>query len=93
MVLVIIYSFFLDDSLNSERFTTRTEQLTKCCVPLQKLRVRLGACETLQYTLLAIINFDWILLHEEKLPVELLTGLISRLNITGIPIGLSFPGQ
>ena len=28
-----------DDSLTSYRFTTRTEQLTKCCEPLQKLRV------------------------------------------------------
>ena len=24
----------------------RTEQLTKCCEPLQKLRVRLGSCKT-----------------------------------------------
>ena len=28
------------------RFTTRTEELTKCCEPLQKLRVRLGTCKT-----------------------------------------------
>ena len=27
-------------------FTTRTEELTKCCEPLQKLRVRLGTCKT-----------------------------------------------
>ena len=25
---------------------TRTEQLTKCCEPLQKMRVRLGPCKT-----------------------------------------------
>ena len=24
----------------------RTEQLTKCCEPLQKMRVRLGPCKT-----------------------------------------------
>ena len=29
-----------------KRFTTRTEQLTKRCEPLQKLRVRLGTCKT-----------------------------------------------
>ena len=28
------------------RFTTRTEELTKCYEPLQKLRVRLGTCKT-----------------------------------------------
>ena len=39
----MIYLFVLDDSLT--RFTTRTEQLTKCCEPLQKLRVRLGTCQ------------------------------------------------
>ena len=42
----MIYSFVLDDSLTSLRFTTRTEQLTKCCKPLQKMRVRLGSCKT-----------------------------------------------
>ena len=42
----MIYSFVLDDSLTSYRFTTRTEQLTKCCEPQQKMRVRLGACKT-----------------------------------------------
>ena len=42
----------------------------------------------LQYTTLAIVHSDWILLHGEKLPVELLTALISRLSITGIPVGL-----
>ena len=43
----MIYSFVLDDSSTSWRFTTRTEQLTnlKCCKPLQKMRVRLGACK------------------------------------------------
>ena len=38
------YLFVLDDSLTS--FTTRTEELTKCYEPLQKLRVRLGTCKT-----------------------------------------------
>ena len=33
--------FVIDDSLT----TTRTEQLSKCCEPLQKLRVRLGTCK------------------------------------------------
>ena len=42
----MIYLFVLDDSLTSKRFTTRTEELTKCYEPLQKLRVRLGACKT-----------------------------------------------
>ena len=37
--------FVLDDSLTSWRFTTRAEELTKCCEPLQKLRVRLGTCK------------------------------------------------
>ena len=27
------------------RFTTKTEQLTKCCEPLQKLKVRLWPCK------------------------------------------------
>ena len=27
-------------------FISRTEELTKCCEPLQKLRVRLGTCKT-----------------------------------------------
>ena len=42
----MIYLFVLDDSLTSYRFTTRTEELTKCYEPLQKPRVRLGACKT-----------------------------------------------
>ena len=33
----MIYLFVLDDSLTSQRFTTRTEQLTKFCKPLQIL--------------------------------------------------------
>ena len=45
-VIIMIYSYVLDDSLTSKRFTTRTEQLTKCCEPLQKMRVRLGPCKT-----------------------------------------------
>ena len=42
----MIYLFVLDDSLTSYRFTTRTEELTKCYEPLQKLRERLGTCKT-----------------------------------------------
>ena len=38
--------FVLDDSLTSKRFATRTEELTKCYEPLQKLRVRLWPCKT-----------------------------------------------
>ena len=41
----MIYLFVLDDSLTSKRFTTRTEELTKCYEPLQKLRVRLRPCK------------------------------------------------
>ena len=41
----MIYLFVLDDSLTSQRITTRTEQLTKSCEPLQKMRVRLVACK------------------------------------------------
>ena len=44
----MIYLFFNDDSLTSSRFTTRTEKLTKCYEPLQKLRVRLGSCKKVQ---------------------------------------------
>ena len=46
MGFIMIYLFIHDDSLTSKRFTTRTEQLTKCCEPLQKMRVRLGTCKT-----------------------------------------------
>ena len=42
----MIYLCDIDDSLTSKRFTTRTEQLTKCWEPLQKMKVRLGACKT-----------------------------------------------
>ena len=43
----MIYLFVLDNnSLDSKRFTTGTEQFTKCCEPLQKIRVRLGPCKT-----------------------------------------------
>ena len=40
----MIYLFVLDDSLTSsrDRFTTRTEELTKCCEPLQKLTLARG---------------------------------------------------
>ena len=41
----MIHLFVLDNSLTSQRFNTRTEQLTKCCEPLQKMRVRVGACK------------------------------------------------
>ena len=40
----MIYLFVLDDSL-TKRFTTRTEEPTKCYEPLQRLRVRLGICK------------------------------------------------
>ena len=40
----MIYLFIIDDSLTTKRFTTSTEQLTKCCESLQKM-VRLGACK------------------------------------------------
>ena len=46
IMVVIINLFVLDDSLTSQSSTTRTEQVTKCCEPLQKIRVRLGAYET-----------------------------------------------
>ena len=41
----MIYLFVLGDSLTSKRFTTRTEELTKCYETLQKLRVRLRPCK------------------------------------------------
>ena len=41
----MIYLFVLDDSFTSKRFTTRTEELTICYEPLQKLRVRLRPCK------------------------------------------------
>ena len=44
----MIYLFVLDDALTSSRFTTRTEQRTKCCEPLQKMRVRLGHCKSIE---------------------------------------------
>ena len=40
--VIVLYFFVIDDLLTSMRFTTRTEQLTKCCGPLQTLMVRLG---------------------------------------------------
>ena len=45
MVVIIICLFVPDDSLTIYRFTASTEQLTKCCESLQKMRVRLGACK------------------------------------------------
>ena len=41
----MMYLFVLDDSLTSQRFTTRTEERTKCYEPPQKLRVRLWPCK------------------------------------------------
>ena len=41
----MIYLFVLDDSFTSWRFTTRTEELTKCYEPLQRLRVGLRPCK------------------------------------------------
>ena len=46
MVSIIVYLFVLYGSFTSYRFTMRIEQLTKCCEPLQKLRVRLGPRKT-----------------------------------------------
>ena len=46
MVIIVIYLFVHDDSLTSKRFATRTEQLTKCYEPLQKMRVMLGPSKT-----------------------------------------------
>ena len=55
----MIYLFVLYDSLTSYRFTTRTEKLTKCYDPLQKLRVRLGTCKTgLRFLITIIIVFS-----------------------------------
>ena len=42
----MMYLFVHDDSWTSYRFTTKTEQLTKCCEPLQKMRMTLGPCKT-----------------------------------------------
>ena len=42
MVVIVIYLFVLVDSLNSQGFTTRTEQLIDCCESLQRRRVGLG---------------------------------------------------
>ena len=42
----MIYLFVLDHAFTSKRLTTRTEKLTKCCEPLQYLRVRLWPCKT-----------------------------------------------
>ena len=42
----MIYLFVHDDSFSSLRFTTRTEQLTKCYEPLQKMM--LGPCKKVQ---------------------------------------------
>ena len=41
----MIYLFVLDYSFTNKRFTTKTEELTKCYEPLQKLRVRLRPCK------------------------------------------------
>ena len=41
----MMFLFVLDDSLNSKRLTTRTEELTKCYDPLQELLVRLWPCK------------------------------------------------
>ena len=38
----MIYLYVLENSLTSYIFTTRAEKLSKCCQPLQKLRIRLG---------------------------------------------------
>ena len=46
----MIYLFVFDDSLTSYRFTMRTEQLTKSCKSVQKMRVMLGSCKIDTYT-------------------------------------------
>ena len=43
LFIMVVITFVLHDSLTSMRFTTRTEQLTKCCEPLQKMMASLGA--------------------------------------------------
>ena len=50
----MIYLFVPDDSLTSERFTTRTEELNKCYEPLQKMRVRLWPCKASNFVLLIV---------------------------------------
>ena len=52
----MIYSFVIDDSLTSWRFTTRTKRLTtcKCCEPLEWLRVRLGTRLVSNFILLIV---------------------------------------
>ena len=45
VVFIMIYLFGLDDSFTIYRFATRTEQLTKYCEPLQKLKARLVPCK------------------------------------------------
>ena len=57
---IMVYLFVPDDSSTSKRFTTRTEQLTKCCEPLQKVSVRLGSCKPSLRT--PVISFKAILL-------------------------------
>ena len=39
MVVIIIYCFVLNESQHEDRATN------KCCEPLQKIRVKLGACK------------------------------------------------
>ena len=42
MVVTLIYVFVLDESLTSQ--ILHEDQTTKCCEPLQKLRMRLWPC-------------------------------------------------
>ena len=46
MDVIMVYLFARDGSLNELEIHKRTEQLTKCCEPLQKLRLTLGSCKT-----------------------------------------------
>ena len=46
----MMYLFVPDDSLTSYRFTTSTEELTKCYGPLQKLRVRFKRASNFVFT-------------------------------------------
>ena len=69
----MIYFFVLDDSLTSWRFATRTEQLTKCCEPLQKLRARLGTCKTSLSP--PVILYYWSLQGDTSVMVVLCIGV------------------
>ena len=56
----MIYLFVLDDSLNSQRYKTRTERLFKCCEPMQKVRVL--SCTYLKEHIFCYLSFNGIVL-------------------------------